>query len=84
MAPHSSILAWEIPWTEEPGRLQSTRLLRVRHDNTHARVSKSKSDKILKSLSHAIKVNYTKTERLRTQNVAIQPFMDWDRGLGEG
>ena len=26
MAVHSSILAWEIPWTEEPGRLQSTRL----------------------------------------------------------
>ena len=24
MAPHSSTLAWEIPWTEEPGRLQST------------------------------------------------------------
>ena len=24
-ATHSSILAWEIPWTEEPGRLQSTR-----------------------------------------------------------
>ena len=24
MAPHSSILAWRIPWTEEPGRLQST------------------------------------------------------------
>ena len=23
MAPHASILAWEIPWTEEPGRLQS-------------------------------------------------------------
>ena len=23
MAPHSSILAWEIPWTEEPGRLQA-------------------------------------------------------------
>ena len=23
MAPHSSILAWKIPWTEEPGRLQS-------------------------------------------------------------
>ena len=31
-APHSSALAWKIPWTEEPGRLQSTRLLRVRHD----------------------------------------------------
>ena len=28
----SSILAWEIPWTEEPGRLQSLKLQRVRHD----------------------------------------------------
>ena len=32
MAPHSSTLAWKIPWMEEPGRLQSIRLLRVRHD----------------------------------------------------
>ena len=32
MAPHSSILAWRIPWTEEPGRLQSTGLQRVGHD----------------------------------------------------
>ena len=31
MAPHSSTLAWKIPWTEEPGRLQSMRSLRVRH-----------------------------------------------------
>ena len=31
---HSSILAWEIPWTEEPGGLQSVGLLRVRHDGT--------------------------------------------------
>ena len=29
---HSSILAWRIPWTEEPGELQSTGLQRVRHD----------------------------------------------------
>ena len=29
---HSSILAWEIPWTEEPGGLQSMRLQRVGHD----------------------------------------------------
>ena len=28
-APHSSILAWKIPWTEEPGRLQSTGSQRV-------------------------------------------------------
>ena len=32
MAPHSSILAWKIPWAEEPGGLQSTWSLRVRHD----------------------------------------------------
>ena len=32
MATHSSILAWRIPWTEEPGRLQSIGSQRVRHD----------------------------------------------------
>ena len=32
MATHSNILAWEIPWTEEPGRLQSMRSQRVGHD----------------------------------------------------
>ena len=31
-ATHSSILAWKIPWTEQPGRLQSTGSQRVRHD----------------------------------------------------
>ena len=34
MATHSSILAWKIPWTEEPGRLQSMGSQRVRHDFT--------------------------------------------------
>ena len=39
MATHSSILAWRIPWTEEPGRLQSIGLQRVGHDlaTEHAR-----------------------------------------------
>ena len=32
MATHSSILAWRIPWTEEPGGLQSIGLQRVGHD----------------------------------------------------
>ena len=32
MATHSSMLAWKIPWTEEPGGLQSMGLQRVRHD----------------------------------------------------
>ena len=32
IATHSSILAWRIPWTEEPGGLQSMKLQRVGHD----------------------------------------------------
>ena len=32
MGTHSSTLAWKIPWTEEPGKLQSMGLQRVRHD----------------------------------------------------
>ena len=32
MTPHSSTLVWKIPWMEEPGRLQSMGLQRVRHD----------------------------------------------------
>ena len=32
MAPHSSTLAWKIPWVEEPGRLQSMGSHRVGHD----------------------------------------------------
>ena len=32
MATHSSILAWRIPWTEDPGGLQSMGSQRVRHD----------------------------------------------------
>ena len=32
MTPHSSTLAWKIPWMEEPGRLQSMGSLRVRYD----------------------------------------------------
>ena len=32
MASHSNILAWTIPWTEEPGKLQSIGSQRIRHD----------------------------------------------------
>jgi len=42
MATHSSILAWRIPWMEEPGGLQSMGSQRVRHDwatNPHAHIS---------------------------------------------
>ena len=45
MATHSSILAWKIPWTEEPGSLQSMGLQRVRHD----RVTNTFTVRVLKS-----------------------------------
>ena len=35
METHSSILAWRIPWTEVPGRLQSMELQKVGHDSAH-------------------------------------------------
>ena len=38
MATHSSTLAWRIPWTEEPGRLQSMGLQRVKHKDTTERL----------------------------------------------
>ena len=44
MVTHSSILAWKIPWTEEPGGLQSTGSQRVGHDcaRTHMDIYKYK------------------------------------------
>ena len=41
MATHSSILAWRIPWTEEPGGLQSMGSQRVRHDLATEQTNKS-------------------------------------------
>ena len=51
MATHSSILAWRIPWIEEPGGLQSLGLWRVGHDwvtNTHNPLISSHANKCLK------------------------------------
>ena len=50
MATHSSILAWEIPWTKEPGGLQSMRSQRVNtteHTHTQATTSKQRLIKIM-------------------------------------
>ena len=41
MATHSSVLAWRIPWIEEPGGLQSMGLQRVRHSWEHTHSSQS-------------------------------------------
>ena len=48
MAPHSSILAWKIPWTEEPGGLQFTGWQRVR-DNLVTNNKKNKNSTSSKS-----------------------------------
>ena len=41
MATHSRILAWEIPWAEEPGGLQSKGPQRVRHDWAHTQLTQT-------------------------------------------
>ena len=58
MAPHSSTLAWRIPWMEEPGGLQSTGSQRVGHDwATSLSLSVPKNIQISKDLSHQISWN---------------------------
>ena len=48
MATHSSILPWRIPWTEEPGRLQSTELQPVSHDRV---INPFRKDKLMEGSS---------------------------------
>ena len=54
MATHSSILAWRIPWTEEPGRLQSMdsqSLIRLKRLSTHGAIRSGDHNLALTSLS---------------------------------
>ena len=51
MATHSSILAWEMPWAEEPGGLQSMGSQRVRHNLTTKSISHSLNSRVY----HAIR-----------------------------
>ena len=44
MATHSSILDWEIPWTEDPGGLQSMRSLMVRHNTQRKQYPEATED----------------------------------------
>ena len=52
MATHSSILAWEIPWTEEPGRLYSMGSYRVRHDWCDLAHMKEGSHRVYEQFMH--------------------------------
>ena len=53
MAPHSSTLAWKIPWTEEPRRLQSLGSLRVRHDLSNLAAAAAAARNAIKTLKMA-------------------------------
>ena len=60
MATHSSILAWRIPWTEEPGGLQSMGSQRVRHDWSDLTCTYAIYWEILKLLSMWVSVSLRK------------------------
>ena len=68
MATHSSVLAWEIPRTEEPGGLQSMGLQRVRHDSatfTHTPRCYLLCDRDLRALESLLPSNIS-AKRLST------------------
>ena len=56
MATHSSILAWEITWTEEPGGLQSMGVTRVRHDLATKQQQQIMQDMLWRVPSYSFKV----------------------------
>ena len=72
MATHSSVLAWRIPWTEEPGGLQSMGTPRVRHDWAHTH---TQSDKELLRTSLVIQ---RLRIRLPVQGPWVQSLMQED------
>ena len=54
----SSILAWEIPWTEDPGELQSMRLQRVEHDSATKQQTTIDYINIYINLYYILYINY--------------------------
>ena len=67
MATHSSILAWEIPWTEEPGELQSLGLQRVRHDLL-TKTTNSRTKFVVRCYSTLTKLIVDRLERKLLRN----------------
>ena len=62
MTTHSSILAWRIPWTEEPGRLRSMGSRRARHaegtEHTHIVMFRNITDIIISLAQQPLKTSY--------------------------
>jgi len=81
MATHSSILAWRIPWTEEPGGLQSMGWKRVRHNratHTHTHTHTQYTARTVNAHCHyhnmpSIRICWTPTSRTyRAEKTAFQ------------
>ena len=75
MATHSSILARRIPWTEEPGGLQSMGLQRVRHDwvTEHACRNPNQDSELL-TITNFLNVDKLHSEHSYTVNAKLQPM----------
>ena len=85
MATHSSILAWRIPWTEEPGRLQSMGSQKVRHDwatftfTCCPEAGAGSSSRHL--LQHLPQLSKQPHPRSHPPQGSPQPGTEWGRGL---
>ena len=83
MATHSSILAWGIPRTEEPGGLQSMESQRVGHDLAAGHTPKCNSRSLGKSLStflHLINVNILEIGSCHTWHLSLERLWSPARG----
>ena len=80
MSAHSSILAWRIPWTEEPGGLQSLVLQRVRHDWVHMGMRPYLQKQAVKqSLLASVLVSTGPGNCISLNSIEILPTL-WDFG----
>ena len=75
MAAHSTILAWRIPWKEEPGRLQSTGSQRVRHDWATSLSLSTQTKKELRENSRMAFVAYSLCFTVRNYFCGLQSYL---------
>ena len=72
MATHPSILAWEIPWTEEPARLPSLGSQRVGHDSVTEHIS-------LSQCSETVHFSFSLSQWPGRRTVSPTPTLVWEQ-----
>ena len=77
MATHSCILAWRIPWTEEPGRLQSMGLQRVVHNIGTKQLKSSREDALLSVRSGGLAGAEAYISNSRLEILLIDLFLNY-------